>query len=96
MSLRNKIQLAIFTFLGFLFLAIAAFQWYDLHQIEQGLKSGELSVILNTVYNMAGKWGVALVYVPFAAYCFWRAYAVYNIGSEDEIEENNETLDNER
>lgn len=95
MSTRGKIQLALFTFLGFLFLAIGIFQWYDLNQIEQGLKEGELPLILHTVYNMAGKWGVALVYLPFAIYSFWRAYSIFSIAREDELENNNEIQDNE-
>lgn len=92
MSNRTKIQLAIFIFLGFVFLAIGVFQWYDLHQIEQGLKEGNLSIILHKVYDMAGKWGVALVYMPFSGYCFWRAYNIFIASGNEEIgeEENNE------
>lgn len=87
MSLRAKIQLVIFVFLGCLFLAIAAFQWYDLHQIELGLRTGNLSMILLKVYEMAGKWGVALVYIPFAGYSFWRAYSIFSISKNEEVEE---------
>lgn len=95
MSLRYKIQLVLFTFFGFLFLTIGGFQWYDLYQFELGLQEeAMLPKLLNTVYDMAGKWGVALVYVPFSIYSFWRAYSVFAIGKE-EIEEINETLDNE-
>lgn len=87
MSLKAKIYLVIFVFIGCLFLAIAGFQWYDLHQIEQGLKEGELPMILHTVYTMTGKWGVALVYLPFAAYCFWRAYSIFSTSKDEELEE---------
>lgn len=87
MSLRAKIQLVIFIFLGCLFLSIGVFQWYDLHQIEQGLKEGNLSMILLKIYEMAGKWGVALVYMPFAGYSFWRAYNIFAISKNEEIED---------
>lgn len=87
MSLKGKIYLVIFIFLGFLFIAIGAFQWYDLYQIEQGIKEGELPMLLHTVYTMAGKWGVAFVYLPFAGYCFWRAYSMFSVSQEEEIEE---------
>lgn len=77
MSIKVKIQLFITISFGLLFLGLAAYQWYDLYQIEQGLKEGSLSIILHKVYELAGKWGVALVYMPFSVYCFWRAYIVF-------------------
>lgn len=96
MSTRGKIQLVIFIFLGFLFLAIGIFQWYDLFQFEQGiLDEATLPKLLNTVYSMFGKWGVALVYLPFAIYSFWRAYSIFSVAREEELEDNNEIQDNE-
>lgn len=84
MSTKVKIQLAIILLFGFLFLGLGIYQWYDLNLIEQGKKDGSLSIVLHHVYQMAGKWGVALVYMPFAIYCFWRAYILFKIHRGEE------------
>lgn len=76
MSKKLKIQLIIALLFGFFFLGIAIYQWYDLYQIELGQKDGSLSIVLHKVYQLAGKWGVAAVYMPFCIYCFWRAYII--------------------
>lgn len=99
MTTKVKIQLAITIFFGLFFLGVGIYQWYDLHQIEQGLKEGSLSIILHKIYEMAGKWGVALVYVPFATYCFWRAYVIFrnhkNENEYSEYEHENKELEDE-
>lgn len=96
MNIKVKLFLAIFVFLGCLLLVTAAIQWYDLNLIEEGVKEGELPILLNGVYQVFGKWGVALTYVPFAGYCFWRAYSIVVAAKGQEQDENNEILDNER
>lgn len=100
MTTRVKVQLAITIFFGLFFLGVGVYQWYDLHLIEQGLKEGSLSIILHKIYEIAGKWGVALVYAPFAAYCFCRANVIFkNYKSENEYSEyehKNEETEDER
>lgn len=77
MNTKTKILLTVTIFFGLLFLGLGIYQWYDLYLIEKGDKEGSLSIVLYHIYQVAGKWGVALVYMPFAVYCFWRAYITY-------------------
>lgn len=101
MNIKTKITLIVTIFFGLLFLGLGIYQWYDLYLIEQGEKEGSLSIVLHQIYQIAGKWGVALVYMPFTVYCFWRAYIVYKhykynneYGSYEEEEETTEEKGN--
>lgn len=86
-------NIALYAIIGIILLVLAGVQWYDLYQIEQGLKVGELSVVLVKIYDVAGKWGVAGFYGIFALYCFWRAYKIFKISSDmddENLDDNND------
>ena len=76
MNIKTTIHIAVTILIGCVFLAVGIYYWYDLHQVEQGLKQGQLPFILLKIYETAGKWGVAGFYSLFSVFCFWRAYSI--------------------
>ena len=60
---RAEVLFYIYFSLAMFFIIYGIWQWYDLSQIEQGLKEGGLSIILYKLYEICGKWGVSVLYV---------------------------------
>lgn len=60
---RAEVLFYIYFSLALFFIIYGIWQWYDLSQIEQGLKEGGLSIVLYKLYEICGKWGVSGLYV---------------------------------
>lgn len=91
MSTKAKVHIGVMILIGCVFLALGIHYWYDLYQVEQGLRPGQLPFVLMKIYEVAGKWGVGGFYWLFTIYCFYRAGKFIKLAkAEDQYTENEE------